>query len=314
MFEYWNNFGELKRDVVDYIEEHEVEETREIEEDEQEAPCGHVPQESEDPNATKSVTIVPFQAMCREVRIPASWTLKQILDAYPDLKIDVDLDPEKMEQVFAESIEYVVRNCLFYKGDYEVKRFMPRQILEFEDLIFGKDFYLIETNDKHYNFLLRICNNYLCKSITVEVLKLFKKILILKIDKSKLFLKKYLNFKNSLKVKKIDILKKIKQQTSNANIQKQGVVDNLHTQIRFNPSQIKSKTVTVEEIKNTPLLKAYYQDTLGLDTDDQIIDIDIFKVKNGRTIIYFGINSEFLDKKGINVLTTPIGDAVLIDT
>lgn len=90
MFEYWNNFGELKRDVVDYIEEHEVEETREIEEDEQEAPCDHVPQESEDPNATKSVAIVPFQAMCREVRIPASWTLKQILDAYPDLKIDVE--------------------------------------------------------------------------------------------------------------------------------------------------------------------------------------------------------------------------------
>ena len=52
---------------------------------------------------------------------------------------------------------------------------MPRQILEFEDLIFGKDFYLIETNDKHYNFLLRICNNYSYKSITVEVLKLFKK-------------------------------------------------------------------------------------------------------------------------------------------
>lgn len=115
-------------------------------------------------------------------------------------------------------------------------------------------------------------------------------------------------------MKKIDILKKIKQQTSNANIQKQGVVENLHTQIRFNPSQIKSKTVTVEEIKNTPLLKAYYKDTLGLDTDDQIIDIDIFKVKNGKTIIYFGINSEFLDKKGINVLTTPIGDAVLIDS
>lgn len=91
------------------------------------------------------------------------------------LKDYVDLDPEKMEQVFAESIEYVVRNCLFYKGDYEVKRFMPRQILEFEDLIFGKDFYLIETNDKHYNFLLRICNNYSYKSITVEVLKLFKK-------------------------------------------------------------------------------------------------------------------------------------------
>lgn len=91
------------------------------------------------------------------------------------LKNYEDLDPEKMEQVFAESIECVVRNYLFYEGDYEVKRFMPRQILEFEDLIFGKDFYLIETNDKHCNFLLRICNNYSYKSITVEVLKLFKK-------------------------------------------------------------------------------------------------------------------------------------------
>lgn len=91
------------------------------------------------------------------------------------LKDYVDLDPEKMEQVFAESIECVIRNYLFYKGDYEVKRFMPRQILEFEDLIFGKDFYLIETNNKNCNFLLRICNNYVYKGITVEVLKLFKK-------------------------------------------------------------------------------------------------------------------------------------------
>lgn len=92
MFEYWNNFGELKRDVVDYIEEYmedyEVEETCEVEENEHEAPCDHVSQE--DPNATKSVTIVPFQAMCREVRVPAHWSLKQILDAYPDLKIDVE--------------------------------------------------------------------------------------------------------------------------------------------------------------------------------------------------------------------------------
>lgn len=91
------------------------------------------------------------------------------------LKTYEDLDPEKMERVFAESIECVVRNYLFYEGDYEVKRFMPRQILEFGDIIFGKDFYLIETNDKDCNFLLRICNNYLYKGITVEVLKLFKK-------------------------------------------------------------------------------------------------------------------------------------------
>lgn len=92
------------------------------------------------------------------------------------LKNYEDLDPEKMEEVFAESIERVVRNHLFYEGDYEVKRFMPRQILEFGDLIFGKEFFLIETKDKDCNsLLLRICNNYLYKGITVEVLKLFKK-------------------------------------------------------------------------------------------------------------------------------------------
>ena len=39
MFEYWNNFGELKRDVVDYIEEYGVEETCEVEENEHDAPC-----------------------------------------------------------------------------------------------------------------------------------------------------------------------------------------------------------------------------------------------------------------------------------
>lgn len=92
------------------------------------------------------------------------------------LKNYEDLDPEKMEEVFAESIECVVRNYLFYEGDYEVKRFMPRQILEFGDLIFGKEFFLIETNDKNQcNFLLKICNNHSYKGITIEVLKLFKK-------------------------------------------------------------------------------------------------------------------------------------------
>ena len=74
-----------------------------------------------------------------------------------------------------------------------------------------------------------------------------------------------------------------------------------------------SNIVTKAEIKNTPLLKAYYQDTVGLEDEDDVIDIDVFKLKNGNTVLYFGLSSDFINKHNLNVVSTPLGDAVLID-
>lgn len=110
---------------------------------------------------------------------------------------------------------------------------------------------------------------------------------------------------------KLKILKQIKRKTQAA----------LATQCcpqasvnKLNVSGLVSPVVTKSEMFKSPLLKAYYKDTLGLDDSGDIIDIDIFKVKHKGESFYFGVNSDFLDKEGLHVLSTPIGDVFLVES
>ena len=100
---------------------------------------------------------------------------------------------------------------------------------------------------------------------------------------------------------KSEILKKFRQK-----------INDNKSILKLDTSKI-NNVVTKSEIKNTPLLKAYYIDTMGLDDKDDVIDIDIFKIKNGNITLYFGLSSDFIDKHNLNVVSTPLGDAVLID-
>ena len=110
---------------------------------------------------------------------------------------------------------------------------------------------------------------------------------------------------------KLKILKQIKRKTQAA----------LSTQCcqqasvnKLNVSSLVSPVVTNYEMFKSPLSKAYYNDTLGLEDSGDIIDIDIFKVKHKGESFYFGVNSDFLDKEGLHVLSTPIGDVFLVES
>lgn len=80
MKRFWNSFGEMKRDVIDYIENEEAKENI----------TEQLRQEAEMENSVKTVTVVPFQASCAKVTVPANWTVKQILDNFEPVNIDIE--------------------------------------------------------------------------------------------------------------------------------------------------------------------------------------------------------------------------------
>lgn len=80
MKRFWNSFGEMKRDVIDYIENEEAGENI----------TEQLRQEAEMENSVKTVTVVPFQASCAKVTVPANWTVKQILDNFEPVNIDIE--------------------------------------------------------------------------------------------------------------------------------------------------------------------------------------------------------------------------------
>lgn len=85
MYQYWASFSSLKEDVIDYI-------NTVVEEEPQEEETNHVTaaDEAEVMAVTKTVTVVPFQSQLREVTVPSSWSVKMILDNFPDVRIDVE--------------------------------------------------------------------------------------------------------------------------------------------------------------------------------------------------------------------------------
>lgn len=80
MKRFWNSFGEMKRDIIDYIENEESKENI----------TEQLRQEAEMENSVKTVTVVPFQASCAKVTVPANWTVKQILDNFEPVNIDIE--------------------------------------------------------------------------------------------------------------------------------------------------------------------------------------------------------------------------------
>lgn len=80
MKRFWNSFGEMKRDIIDYIENEESKEDITYQ----------FMQNTEMENSVKTVTVVPFQASCAKVTVPANWTVKQILDNFEPVNIDIE--------------------------------------------------------------------------------------------------------------------------------------------------------------------------------------------------------------------------------
>lgn len=80
MKRFWNSFGEMKMDVIGYIENEEAKENI----------TEQLGQEAEMENSVKTVTVVPFQASCAKVTVPANWTVKQILDNFEPVNIDIE--------------------------------------------------------------------------------------------------------------------------------------------------------------------------------------------------------------------------------
>lgn len=90
MYQYWGSFSSLKEDVINYINVVEEETQEEEEPQEEETNRVTAEDEAETPAATKTVTVVPFQSQLREVTVPSNWSVKMILDNFPDVRIDVE--------------------------------------------------------------------------------------------------------------------------------------------------------------------------------------------------------------------------------
>lgn len=86
MYQYWGSFGSLKEDVINYINARKEEQVEEPQEEE----TNRVTAEDDAPAVTKTVTVVPFQSQLREVTVPSNWSVKMILDNFPDVRIDVE--------------------------------------------------------------------------------------------------------------------------------------------------------------------------------------------------------------------------------
>ena len=83
MKRFWSSFGEMKRDIIDHLEAEAG--TNITEQVNQAAEMAR-----EMTNVVKTVTVVPFQASCAKVVVPACWTVKQILDNFEPVNIDIE--------------------------------------------------------------------------------------------------------------------------------------------------------------------------------------------------------------------------------
>lgn len=84
MKRFWNSFGEMKRDVIDYIENEESKENVTYQVNHGSEMAREITRE------VKTITVVPFQASCSKVTVPANWTVKQILDNFEPVNIDIE--------------------------------------------------------------------------------------------------------------------------------------------------------------------------------------------------------------------------------
>ena len=84
MKRFWNSFGEMKRDIIDYIENEESKENITYQVNYGSEIAREITRE------VKTVTVVPFQASCSKVTVPANWTVKQILDNFEPVNIDIE--------------------------------------------------------------------------------------------------------------------------------------------------------------------------------------------------------------------------------
>lgn len=84
MKRFWNSFGEMKRDIIDYIENEEAKENITDQVNHGSEMAREITRE------VKTVTVVPFQASCSKVTVPANWTVKQILDNFEPVNIDIE--------------------------------------------------------------------------------------------------------------------------------------------------------------------------------------------------------------------------------
>ena len=84
MKRFWNSFGEMKRDIIDYIENEESKENITYQVNHGSEMAREITRE------VKTVTVVPFQASCSKVTVPANWTVKQILDNFEPVNIDIE--------------------------------------------------------------------------------------------------------------------------------------------------------------------------------------------------------------------------------
>lgn len=84
MKRFWNSFGEMKRDVIDYIENEEAKENITYKVNHGAEMVREITRE------VKTITVVPFQASCSKVTVPSNWTVKQILDNFEPVNIDIE--------------------------------------------------------------------------------------------------------------------------------------------------------------------------------------------------------------------------------
>ena len=84
MKRFWNSFGEMKRDVIDYIENEESKENVTYQVNHGSEMAREITRD------VKTITVVPFQASCSKVTVPANWTVKQILDNFEPVNIDIE--------------------------------------------------------------------------------------------------------------------------------------------------------------------------------------------------------------------------------
>lgn len=71
--------------------------------------------------------------------------------------------------------------------------------------------------------------------------------------------------------------------------------------------------ISTEEIKNSPLLKAYFINSIDVEDGDNFIELEVFKVKLNPNSFYFAISSDYLVKNKLNIITTPVGLVALMD-
>lgn len=84
MKRFWNSFGEMKKDVIAHLENEEAGYNNTNQVNKVLEVAREITREG------KTVTVVPFQASCSKVTVPANWTVKQILDNFEPVNIDIE--------------------------------------------------------------------------------------------------------------------------------------------------------------------------------------------------------------------------------